>query len=220
MKLRLISGVVATSLLTGCGGLGFLNLAAVPVVATVGSGVAFVAGVPAAGVAAVTAASDSTNRYGTGEVQASPMVVTGEVYSYGLPLVGHYESYNEVLYGQVVRSLSDDSEIVALTLANSGATCEGQLFAPDDGWPTEFPLAMRNCLNRLARGTLSCSDGRSLVLEWRATQCQKAYGAGFDRAGGTIQFEVLETSEAAVAKANLLMAQLSPYPTLPLAGSR
>jgi hypothetical protein len=105
---------------------------------------------------------------------------------------------------------------VTLRLLNTGATCEGQLRAPDDGWPTEWPIGTRNCLNRIARGTLTCSDGRELVLDWRATQCQVAYGEGFDRDGGTLRFEVLDSRETAADKAKMLTAQLSPYPPLPL----
>ena len=219
MKPRLIFVVAAAGLLSGCGGLAFMNLAAIPVAGAVGAGAAAMGAAP--GVGAVTVAAnaslhDSVERYGNPEVGAFPMVVTGDLYSYGLPIVGNYESYNESFTGSVVRNLNDDSEMVALRLTNTGATCEGQLRAPDDGWPTEFPIAMRNCLNRLARGTLTCSDGRNLELDWRATQCRTAYGQGFDRDGGTIQFMVLDSGEAAAARAELLVAQLSTYPPLPL----
>jgi len=150
MKLRLISVGIAAGLLSGCGGLAFMNLGMVPAVAT----------------PAVSAA-------------AGPVYLTG----YGLPIVGNYESYNEVFTGRTVRDLGDDSEMVELRLINSGVTCDGRLFPPDDGWPTEWPIGTRNCLNRLVRGTLSCSDGRALELDWRATQCRTAYGQGFDRDG-------------------------------------
>jgi len=139
-----------------------------------------------------------------------------DLMSYGSPIVGNYESYNEVFAGNTVRNLQDDSEMVTLRLLNTGATCEGHLRAPDDGWPTEWPIGTRNCLNRLARGTLTCSDGRELVLDWRATQCQTAYGEGFDRDGGTLRFEVLDNRETAAEKAKILTAQLTPYPPLPL----
>jgi len=184
MKLRLISVGVAAGLLSGCGGLGFMNLGMIPAVAT----------------PPVSAA-------------AGPVYLTG----YGLPIVGNYESYNEVFTGRTVRDLGDDSEMVELRLINSGATCDGRLFPPDDGWPTEWPIGTRNCLNRLVRGTLSCSDGRALELDWRATQCRTAYGQGFDRDGGTIQFMVLDSAEAAAAKTDILTAQLTSYPPLPLA---
>lgn len=139
--------------------------------------------------------------------------------SYGLPIVGSYDGYNEVLTGQVVRDRNDDSEIVAVTLNNSGITCEGRLYPPDDGWPNEFPSPTRRCLNRLARGTLACSDGRKLEIDWRATQCRIAYGSGFDRDGGTLQFQVLDNANTADATADMLTAQLAPYPPLPLAAS-
>ena len=139
-----------------------------------------------------------------------------ELITYGdVSIVGHYESYNEILAGHTVRSLTDESERVALRLLNTGATCEGTLRAPDDGWPTEWPLAFRNCLNRVARGTLKCSDGRELVLDWRATQCRVAYGEGFDRNGGTLRLEVFDNAETAANRAKMLTAQLSPYPPLP-----
>jgi hypothetical protein len=144
------------------------------------------------------------------------MVVTGDLYSYGLPIVGNYEAYNEVFTGRVMRNLNDDSEVVAVKLANTGVACEGRLVPPDDGWPTEFPIAMRNCLNRLARGTLECADGRRMELDWRATQCRTAYGEGFDRDGGTIHFVVVDSNETAAARARILTAQLTTYPPLPL----
>lgn len=220
MKLRLISVVLAAGLLSGCGGLAFMNLAAIPVAGAIGAGAAAMGAAPAAGVATVAANAtlhDSVDRHGNPEVGAFPMVVTRDLYSYGLPIVGSYESYNELFTGSVVRNLNDDSEMVALRLENTGVTCEGSLNAPDDGWPTEFPIAMRNCLNRLARGTLTCSDGRTMELDWRATQCRTAQGDGFDRDGGTIQFMVVESGDAAAAKARILMAQLTSYPPLPLA---
>jgi hypothetical protein len=107
--------------------------------------------------------------------------------------------------------------MVAVKLANTGVTCEGRLVPPDDGWPTEFPIAMRNCLNRLAHGTLECADGRQMELEWRATQCRTAYGEGFDRDGGTVRFMVLDSTETADSRASILTAQLTSYPPLPLA---
>jgi hypothetical protein len=220
MKLRLISVVVAAGLLTGCGGLAFMNLAVVPVAGAVGAGAAAMGSAPAAGVATVAANAtlhDSIDRHGNPEVGAFPMVVTGDLYSYGLPIVGNYDAYNEVFTGRVVRNLNDDSEMVAVKLANTGVTCEGRLVPPDDGWPTEFPIAMRNCLNRLARGTLECADGRRMELEWRATQCRTAYGEGFDRDGGTVRFMVLDSTETADSRASILTAQLTSYPPLPLA---
>jgi hypothetical protein len=216
MKLKLISVVVATGLLTGCGGLAFMNLAVVPVAGAVGAGTAAMGSAPAAGVAAVAANTtlyDSIERHGNPEVGAFPMVVTGDLYSYGLPIVGNYEAYNEVFTGRVMRNLNDDSE--AVKLANTGVACEGRLSPPDDGWPTEFPIAMRNCLNRLARGTLECADGRRMELDWRATQCRTAYGEGFDRDGGTIHFVVVDSNETAAARARILTAQLTTYPPLP-----
>lgn len=183
MKLRLISVVAAAGLLSGCAGLGFMNLGMIPAV----------------GTPTVSAAGGAVH-------------LTG----YGLPIVGSYESYNEVFTGRTVRDLSDDSEMVAVQLINTGITCDGRLHAPDDGWPTEWPIGTRNCLNRLVRGTLSCSDGRELVLDWRATQCRAAYGQGFDRDGGTIQFAVLDSAEAAAAKTEILTTQLTSYPPLPL----
>jgi hypothetical protein len=235
MKLRLISIVAVTGVLGGCGGLAFLNLAAVPATAAVGAGTALMGVAPGAGVTVVAAnatLSDSVERYGNPEVGAFPVVVTGDLRAYaqattgplgnidgivnGVPTVGHYENYNEVIIGRVNRNLSDDTEELDLRLANSGVTCSGKLFPPNDGWPTEWPIATRNCLNRIARGTLTCSDGRELVLDWRATQCRIAYGEGFDRDGGTIRFEVLDSAETAASKAQLLTAQLSPYTPLPL----
>ena len=139
--------------------------------------------------------------------------------SYRLPVVGHYDTYSEVLTGEVTRDLQDDSEIVALTLDSSAVTCEGRLYPPDDGWPNEFPLPMRGCLNRLARGTLTCSDGRTLELDWRATQCRTAVGAGFDRDGGILHFMVVEDTDAADLMAAQLTTQSSPNPPLPLAAS-
>jgi hypothetical protein len=196
-----------------------MNLAAIPVAGAVGAGAAAMGSAPAVGaltVATNATLNDSVDRYGNPEVGAFPLVVTGNLFSYGLPIVGSYESYNEVFTGRVVRDLNDDSEVVALQLRNTGATCEGRLHAPDDGWPTEFPIAMRNCLNRLARGTLACSDGRKLELDWRATQCRTAYGEGFDRDGGTIQFMVLDSDDTAAGRAGILTAQLTSYPSLPL----
>ena len=152
-----------------------------------------------------------------GTPAVSAAALGSDLMSYGIPIVGNYESYNEVFAGNTVRNLQDDSEMVTLRLLNTGATCEGRLRAPDDGWPTEWPIATRACLNRIARGTLACSDGRELVLDWRATQCQTAYGEGFDRDGGTLRFEVLDNAETAASKAELLTAQLAPYPPLPLA---
>jgi hypothetical protein len=220
MKLRLISIALGAGVLAGCaGGLGFMNLAMVPVAGAVGAGAAAMGSAPGVGAVTVAANStlhDSVERHGNPEVGAFPFVVTGDLSSYGLPLVGNYESYNEVFAGRVVRNLSDDSEMLAIVMNNTGVTCEGRLNPPDDGWPTEFPLAMRNCLNRLARGTLQCSDGRMLELDWRATQCRTAYGEGFDRDGGTVQFMVLDDGERAAAKAQLLIAQLESYPPLPL----
>lgn len=183
MRLRLISIVVVTGLLSGCGGLAFLNLGAAPGVAT----------------PTVSAAAGGS-----------------DLMSYGLPIVGSYEGYNEVFAGNTVRNLQDDSELVTVRLLNTGAICEGRLRAPDDGWPTEWPIATRNCLNRIARGTLTCSDGRELILDWRATQCQVAYGEGFDHNGGTLNFNVLDSAEAAANRVELLTAQLAPYPPLPL----
>jgi len=235
MRLRLISIGVVSGLLSGCGGLAFLNLAAVPAIAAVGAGTALMGSAPGAGVAVVASnstLSDSVDRYGNPEIGAFPIVVTGDLRAYGqattgplgnidnivngVPTVGHYESFNEVIVGRVNRNLSDDSEELDLRLVNSGVTCSGKLFPPDDGWPTEWPIATRNCLNRIASGTLTCSDGRELVLDWRATQCRVAYGEGFDRDGGTLRFEVLDNRETAAEKAKLLTAQLTPYPPLPL----
>jgi len=139
--------------------------------------------------------------------------------SYGLPVVGHYENYDEVLSGQVVRNLQDDSEMIALTLSNTGVTCEGRLHPPDDGWPNEFPYPLRGCLNRLARGTVACSDGRTLELDWRATQCRTAYGSGFDRDGGILRFMVVSDADAADLMAAQLTTQSSPNPPLPVAAS-
>ena len=121
MKLRLITVVAAAGLLSGCGGLAFMNLAAIPVAGAVGAGAAAMGAAP--GVGAVTVAAnatlhDSVERYGNPEVGAFPMVVTGDLYSYGLPIVGNYESYNASFTGSVVRNLNDDSEMVALRLTN------------------------------------------------------------------------------------------------------
>ena len=80
--------------------------------------------------------------------------------------------------------------------------------------------ALRNCLNRLARGTVECSDGRQLVLDWRATDCQVAFGTGFDKDGGIVQFSVIGDEEKARTSRLNLAAQLEPYPPLPLAVSR
>jgi hypothetical protein len=193
MKLRLISIALTAGLLSGCGGLGFMNLAVAPAVAT-----PVVAGVDIAS-----------------HPEMGPRLV-----GYVVPIVGNYDSYNEVFSGRVTRDLSDDSEVVALVLNNTGVACEGRLYPPDDGWPTEFPLAMRNCLNRLVRGTLTCSDGRELELDWRATQCRTAYGAGFDRDGGTVQFMVLDDGVRAAEKADMLITQLEPFPPLPLPTAR
>jgi hypothetical protein len=193
MKLRLISIALTAGLLSGCGGLGFMNLAVAPAVAT-----------PVVAGAGVASHPDK-----------GPQLT-----SYVVPIVGNYESYNEVFSGRVTRDLSDDSEVVSIVMTNTGLACEGRLYPPDDGWPTEFPLAMRTCLNRLVQGTLTCSDGRTLELDWRATQCLTAYGAGFDRDGGTLQFMVLDDGVRAAEKAELLITQLEPYPPLPLAAAR
>jgi len=193
MKLRLISIALTAGLLSGCGGLGFMNLAMAPAVAT-----------------PVVAGADIASH-----PEAEPRLV-----GYVVPIVGNYDSYNEVFSGRVARDLSDDSEVVALVMNNTGVACEGRLHPPDDGWPTEFPIATRGCFNRLARGTLTCSDGRKLELDWRATQCRTAYGSGFDRDGGTVQFMVLDDGEEAAAKAKMLITQLETYPPLPLATAR
>lgn len=235
MKLRLISVVAAAGLLSGCGGLAFMNLAAIPVAGAVGAGGAAMGSAP--GVGALTVATnatlgDSVDRYGNPEIGAFPLVVTGDLRSYaeattgplgtidgivsGIPVVGHYESYNEVIVGRVNRNLRDDGEELELRLVNTAVTCSGKLFPPDDGWPVEWPLAVRNCLNRVARGTVACSDGRELELGWRATQCRTAYGQGFDRDGGTIQFMVLDSDGTAAGMAGTLTAQLTSYPSLPL----
>lgn len=239
MRLRLISIVVTAGLLTGCAGLAFMNLAMIPVTAVVGGGAVAMGSAPGAGAVTVAANStlhDSVDRHGNPEIAAPPAIVTGDVRSYGrattgplgningivsgIPVVGHYESFNEVIVGRVNRNLSDDSEELAVRLVNSDVTCNGKLFPPDDGWPVEWPIALRNCLNRIARGTLACSDGRELVLDWRATDCRVAYGSGFDENGGVLQFSVDDDEEVAETRYMNLMAQLEPYPPLPLAAAR
>lgn len=223
MKLRLTLTIASVSMLSGCA-----NLSVIP----------FTAAFPA--VAAMHGSLNAAGEIG-GEKLAlqqswppdiSPEVIRGDLKSYGepvidpstgtirgvspgIPLVGNYETYNEVIVGRVQRNLTDDSEEIRLLMRNSGVTCFGKIFAPDDGWPTEWPLALRNCLNRTANGTVSCSDGRELALRWRATECRTAYGSGFDREGGTLVFRVMADEQKAAAASDTLAAQLSPYPTLP-----
>jgi hypothetical protein len=150
-----------------------------------------------------------------GEPVIDPVTGTIAGVSAGIPLVGNYETYSEVIVGRVQRNLTDDGEELRLLLRNSGVACSGKMFPPDDGWPIEWPLALRNCLNRVANGTVSCSDGRELAVRWRATECRSAYGSGFDRDGGTFVFRVMADDQQATAASNVLAAQLSPYPALP-----
>lgn len=231
MKLRLMSAAILASLLSGCA---FMNLSTVPVIAAFGVvGNIGSPGVGAAQVAANATLKDSIERHGNPAVHMPPFVVTGDLTSYGervldgegklkgittgVPLVGNYETFNEIIVGRVQRNLSDDSEEVRLLMKNSGVACAGKLRAPDDGWPTEWPLALRNCLSLVANGALACSDGRELMLNWRATECRMAYGSGFDRDGGTLVFNVMADEEKAIAASDRLAAQLSPYPPLPMA---
>ena len=139
--------------------------------------------------------------------------------TYTVKVVGNYETYNEVLLGDVGRSLRDGTELMRVTLRNSGATCTGALTSADD-WPNELPDPVGACLNRIASGTLQCDDGRVLTLRWRATECRTAYGSGFDRDGGTLTFIVGLDPEKATAQAETLAAQLAPYPPLPMAAAR
>jgi hypothetical protein len=132
-----------------------------------------------------------------------------------MTLVGHYTAYNEVFIGEVARNLNTDAEEVVLELRNTGVRCSGELQAPDDGWPKELPLAMRNCLSRTARGTLQCTDGRELALDWRAPECRVAYGTGFDKSGGDLLFTVGLASDDAASQYERLAVQLTPYPGLP-----
>ena len=234
MKLRLILSVLAAGLLSGCA---FLNLSVVPFVGAFGaaSNVGSL-GAGAVQIAANASLADSIDRYGNPPVYMPPFVVTDELRSYGdvvlgddgllkglksgIPLVGNYETYNEVLVGRVQRNLSDDSEEVNLVLRNSGVRCAGKLHAPDDGWPTEWPLALRNCLSLTAQGSLRCSDGRELALNWRATECRTAFGSGFDRDGGTLVFTLTADENRAAATSDLLAVQISPFPPLPTAKVR
>lgn len=134
--------------------------------------------------------------------------------SYKVNLVGNYETYNEVFVGTVGRSLRDGTELVRFELRSTGATCAGVLRSADD-WPNELPDPIGACLSRIASGSVQCSDGRELTLNWRATECRTAYGSGFDRDGGTVTFLVGLDDKKAAAQAEQLGIQLSQYPPLP-----
>ncbi len=204
MKLRLIILVAAASQLTGCQGL--LNLSMIPAVV----------GAPA------TALFGAVNPHSYPEEgrditgAPTPAARGAPLGTYGMTLVGYYTTYNEVFIGEVARNLNTDAEEVVLELRNSGVRCSGELYAPDDGWPKEWPLGLRNCLSRTARGTLQCSDGRELALDWRSPECRLAYGTGFDKSGGDLRFTVGLQSDEASSQYERLAVQLTTYPGLPV----
>jgi hypothetical protein len=203
MKLRLAILVAAAAQITGCQGL--LNLSMVP--ATIG--------------APATAVFGAINPHSYPEegrdITGAPTLAArgAPLGTYGMTMVGHYTTYNEVFIGEVARNLSTDAEEVFLELRNTAASCSGELYAPDDGWPKEWPLGMRNCLSRTARGVLKCSDGRELELEWRSPECRVAYGTGYDKSGGMLRFTVGLKSDEALSQYDRLAVQLTPYPGLP-----
>jgi hypothetical protein len=71
-----------------------------------------------------------------------------------------------------------------LTDSSGSLTCEGEAFPPVT---SDQPGA---CAGERGEGSVRCSDGRRLVIRWRAVSCRSFAGEGVDAHGNRLEFRV------------------------------
>lgn len=97
-------------------------------------------------------------------------------------VAGSFDNANEVFRGDVVHDLLSGSADVVAVGQNSGIVCRGRSYA------THVPALALGCTGQRGKVDMTCDDGRTLDVDWRADSCTSGSGRGRDRLGNRFSF--------------------------------
>jgi len=101
-----------------------------------------------------------------------------------LPFVVKFDSYNEVLVGDVLADRRTGRETILAKAQVSGFQCDGV------GQVLHIPARslVGSCSGQTGTVNLRCSDGRVFNGHWKAASCGHGTGSGYDQDGVRIAF--------------------------------
>ena len=97
-------------------------------------------------------------------------------------VAGSFENANEVFRGDINHNLLIGEAEVVATGENSGIVCKGRSYV------THKPVLALGCAGQRGKVDMTCDDGRSLDVDFRAHSCSSGDGRGSDAYGNRFTF--------------------------------